>query len=137
VTEHRTYSVSESLGLLSIVRNSKLLENTTFRKLDLFPSSGERNQTPSLLAPLERANFKHWIKFANPIILSVIHPRQNPLDSVYIVSLSLIDESLSNKCLFVINEELGPVGNVKSDRLFGLAVRVPGSIPGATRFSVK
>jgi hypothetical protein len=27
-----------------------------FRKLDLFPSSGEERETPTLLAPLERAN---------------------------------------------------------------------------------
>jgi hypothetical protein len=32
------------------------LENTTFRKLDLFPSSGEGEKTPTLLGPLERAN---------------------------------------------------------------------------------
>jgi hypothetical protein len=34
---------SESLGLWtsSIIRNYKYLESTTFRKLDLFPSSGE------------------------------------------------------------------------------------------------
>jgi hypothetical protein len=40
---------SESLGLwtLSIVRNSKL-ENTTFRKLDLFPSSDEGRETYSV-----------------------------------------------------------------------------------------
>jgi hypothetical protein len=30
------------------------LENPTFRKLDLLPSSGER-ETPTLLDPLERA----------------------------------------------------------------------------------
>jgi hypothetical protein len=49
---------SESLGLwtLSIVRSSKYLENTTFRKLDLFPSQGEERGTP-LLGPLERLAF--------------------------------------------------------------------------------
>jgi hypothetical protein len=31
-------------------------ENTMFRKLDLFPSSGERGETPTLLGTLERAN---------------------------------------------------------------------------------
>jgi hypothetical protein len=31
------------------------LENTTLRKLDLFPSSGERAKTPAQLGPLERA----------------------------------------------------------------------------------
>jgi hypothetical protein len=30
-------------------------KNTTFRKLVLFPSSGERRETPTLLGPLERA----------------------------------------------------------------------------------
>jgi hypothetical protein len=32
------------------------VENTTFRKLDLFPSSGEEGKTPTQLGPLERAN---------------------------------------------------------------------------------
>jgi hypothetical protein len=31
------------------------LENTTFRKPDLFPSSGEGRKTPTLLGPKERA----------------------------------------------------------------------------------
>jgi hypothetical protein len=48
--------MSESLGLwaLPIVRNSNELENTTFQKLDLFPSSGEEREDPTLLGPLER-----------------------------------------------------------------------------------
>jgi hypothetical protein len=48
--------MSESLGLwaLTIVRNSNKLENTTFRKLDLVPSSGEVREDPTLLGPLER-----------------------------------------------------------------------------------
>jgi hypothetical protein len=41
---------------LSIVRNSKCYKNTTFRKLDLFPSSGEGRKTPTLLGPLEIAS---------------------------------------------------------------------------------
>jgi hypothetical protein len=43
---------------MSIVRNS--LENM-FRKLDLFLSSGDGRESPTLLGPLERANLKHWI----------------------------------------------------------------------------
>jgi hypothetical protein len=31
-------------------------KNTTPRKLDPFPSSGEETETPTLLGPLERAN---------------------------------------------------------------------------------
>jgi hypothetical protein len=36
------------------------LDNTTFRKLETFPSSGEVWKIPTLLGPLERANFSHW-----------------------------------------------------------------------------
>jgi hypothetical protein len=32
-------------------------QNTTFRKLDLFPSSSEGKETLNLLGPLETANF--------------------------------------------------------------------------------
>jgi hypothetical protein len=34
------------------------LENTVFRKLDMFPSAGEW-ETPTLLGPLERSNLNH------------------------------------------------------------------------------
>jgi hypothetical protein len=40
--------------------SSGILKNTTFRKLDLFPSSGWGGGTPTLLGPLERANLNHW-----------------------------------------------------------------------------
>jgi hypothetical protein len=33
--------------------------NTTFRKLDLFPSSGEVGKVPTQVGPLERANLNH------------------------------------------------------------------------------
>jgi hypothetical protein len=75
-----------SFWTLSIVQYSKKLENTTFWKLDLFPSSGRGGRTPSQLGPLERANLNHWntgrwTKSKNLVILSVIHHRQNPLES--------------------------------------------------------
>jgi hypothetical protein len=61
---------SEALGFwtLSAVLNSREIENTVFRKLGLFPTSGEGSETPTLSGPLERANL-------NPVI------RQNPSDS--------------------------------------------------------
>jgi hypothetical protein len=37
----------------------KKLENTTFRKAEQFPSSGEGGETPGLLGPLERGNLSH------------------------------------------------------------------------------
>jgi hypothetical protein len=83
-------TLSEILGFqtLSIVlvikkhsKNSKNSKNTTFRKLDLFPSSGEGK--PTLLGPLERASLSHrsgeWIESENLISLKVIHHRQNPI----------------------------------------------------------
>jgi hypothetical protein len=37
--------------------------NTIFRKLDMFPSSGEgEEKTSTELGPLERANLNHWTK---------------------------------------------------------------------------
>jgi hypothetical protein len=39
---------------------SGILENTTFQKLDLFPSSGKEGKTPTQLGTLERANLNHW-----------------------------------------------------------------------------
>jgi hypothetical protein len=40
------------------------LEYTTFRRLDLLPSSGE-GEAPTLLGPLESANLNHWTQ--NPL----------------------------------------------------------------------
>jgi hypothetical protein len=48
-----------------------------FRKPDLFPSSGEGKETPTLLGPIERTNLN---QVQNLVILSVIHHRQNPLE---------------------------------------------------------
>jgi hypothetical protein len=54
---HRSW---KSLGLwtLPIVQYSKLLENTTFRKLDLFQSSGKRQETPTLFGSWGRKQIK-------------------------------------------------------------------------------
>jgi hypothetical protein len=60
-------SESQGVWALPIVQNSKYLENTSFRKLDLCPSSGDGRETPTLLGLLERANL-------NTVILSVIQP---------------------------------------------------------------
>jgi hypothetical protein len=50
--ENRLFSKLLSFWTLSIVRYSKKREDTTFLKLDLFPSSGEWERTPSQLGPL-------------------------------------------------------------------------------------
>jgi hypothetical protein len=36
------------------------LENTAFRELDLFPSSGKVGETPTVLCRLEIANLIYW-----------------------------------------------------------------------------
>jgi hypothetical protein len=36
------------------------LQDMTFRKLDLFPFSGEEGKVPTQLDPIERANFNNW-----------------------------------------------------------------------------
>jgi hypothetical protein len=65
ITQYQSHEISihksriTASWTLSIARNSENW-NTAFRKLDLFPSSGEGRETPTLLGPLERANLKHW-----------------------------------------------------------------------------
>jgi hypothetical protein len=56
----------------------------TFRKLDLFPSSGERGKkTPTQLGPLERANLNHSKspkKNSNPVLYTIVSTLQNLLN---------------------------------------------------------
>jgi hypothetical protein len=47
------------LWALSVFQYSKNHRNN-FQKLDLFPSSGEEQEAPTVLGPLERANPNHW-----------------------------------------------------------------------------
>jgi hypothetical protein len=37
----------------------QILENSTFRELDLFPFTDKGKETPTLLGPSERANLNH------------------------------------------------------------------------------
>jgi hypothetical protein len=63
---------SESLGLwtLSIVRNSKELQHTALRKLDLFPSSGERTGTSTVLGPIPSPEDGNRSSFRNVVFSS-------------------------------------------------------------------
>jgi hypothetical protein len=58
---NESVNISELLSFrtLSVVRYSKKLENTTIRKLDLFPFSCEEGDTYSV-GSLERVNLNHW-----------------------------------------------------------------------------
>jgi hypothetical protein len=61
----------------------KTLENTTFRKLDLFPSSGDGGDTYSV-GSLRKSQLHlrtETSSFRNVVFSSVIHHRQNPLES--------------------------------------------------------
>jgi hypothetical protein len=55
----RTLSIV--LVIKTTVKNKKTVKNTTFRKLDLFPSSGEGK--PTHLGPLETSSLSHWTVF--------------------------------------------------------------------------
>jgi hypothetical protein len=50
-------------GLCPITRNSKKLENITFRKMDLFPSSDGGRETSTPLGRFERANQNPWASY--------------------------------------------------------------------------
>jgi hypothetical protein len=45
---------TENYWVFGLFPSSGILENTTIRKLDLFPSSGE-GKTPTQLGPLEKS----------------------------------------------------------------------------------
>jgi hypothetical protein len=57
------------------------LESTRFQKLDLFSSSSEGREAPTLLDPLKRANHNHWICFGLQV-WDGRHTRLGPLDRV-------------------------------------------------------
>jgi hypothetical protein len=64
---HDDVKHSESLGLrsLSIDQNSKWLENM-FWKLELFPPSGHRKETPTALDPLELTSLTGSVSLSLP-----------------------------------------------------------------------
>jgi hypothetical protein len=106
----RQLRVSEILSFrtlsIVLVLKKQTKRNTTFRKLDLFPSSGAGKKTYSV-GPLERdlrtetdpvsetSCFslvcflipERWIESENSIFLKVIHHRQNPKVTTYIIPL--------------------------------------------------
>jgi hypothetical protein len=51
---------SEESCFFGLCPSPNVSKNTTFRKLDLFPSSGKIMGARTLLGPLERANINHW-----------------------------------------------------------------------------
>jgi hypothetical protein len=62
---------------LSIIWYSKKPDNTTYQKLDLFPSSGD-GKAPTLLDLLERDNLNHCTKTTKE--LCGLSPRANYTD---------------------------------------------------------
>jgi hypothetical protein len=63
-TKEKTYYtvVQNSQNFSGLFPSSCIPKNTTFPKLDLFPSSGEGGEkTPTQLGPVERAHLNHWI----------------------------------------------------------------------------
>jgi hypothetical protein len=59
----------------------QILENTMFRKLDLFPPSDEGRDTTTLLGPLERANLNHWTTGSNRAGVSFPSPEDGNTSS--------------------------------------------------------
>jgi hypothetical protein len=95
----RYYVISGFLS--SIVRYFK---NTTFRKRDLFPSSGKKKggNAPTQLRPLERANLNHW---TTVVKVKLYYDRQSVGQSVLVSSTCLGLTTrfllLSDSCVYV------------------------------------
>jgi hypothetical protein len=63
---HKTKIINpQDYWVFGLCPSSGVLKNTTFRKLDVFPTSGEGWGTPGLLDPLERANLDHWTTYVS------------------------------------------------------------------------
>jgi hypothetical protein len=62
------------------------IDNTTFRKLDLFPSSDEW-KTPNLLCPLKRADVNHW---TTPISITTWDQALSKADNKVIIWQSVV-----------------------------------------------
>jgi hypothetical protein len=64
----------------------------TFRKLDLFPSSGKRvEKTPTQLGPLERANLNYWtviIKLCTSAVMLLVSSAQGYLQATHLLKAS-------------------------------------------------
>jgi hypothetical protein len=74
---------------LSVVGNSKLVENTLFRKLGMFLSSGERRKVPTQLSPSESGNLSDWTVSSYTCCLEfqTMGKFQRPCDSDFNASL--------------------------------------------------
>jgi hypothetical protein len=85
-----TFRITEFLDFVHCPE-LQILEYTTFRKLDPFPSSGEERETHPLLGPLGRANFYHWTmdKVQKPIDSECYTPSSEPF-GIYIINLVLL-----------------------------------------------
>jgi hypothetical protein len=57
---NKTRNVIWKNYVFGICPSFDVLKNTTFRKLDLFPSSGKITGVSTLLGALERASLNHW-----------------------------------------------------------------------------
>jgi hypothetical protein len=114
VTSWNTFSVVRITELQDSVHRLEflILENTTFRKLDLFLSSSEGNQTSTLLGPLERVSPNHWTMSRNPVILSVTCVR-----TIYIIFVTALLGCHYSLLLCIIFEMNLAFGTVKKIRM--------------------
>jgi hypothetical protein len=64
-------SNTRNYGVFGLCPSSGILKNTTFRQLDLFPSSAERWETATLLGPLGRANLSCWTMIVDDVQIVV------------------------------------------------------------------
>jgi hypothetical protein len=71
--DYRVVGLCPSSGIL------KAQKDTTFRKLNLFPSSGEGWETPTLSGPLGRVNLNYWTTYVAIKINSVAFVRERTI----------------------------------------------------------
>jgi hypothetical protein len=75
--------ITQNYWVFKLCPSFGILEYTTFRKLDIFPSSGEGGEDTYFVGT--HSSFWNTGRWTNPetsVILSVIHRRQNPSGSI-------------------------------------------------------
>jgi hypothetical protein len=95
------YTLGKS-GFLDFVHRLYFNKITTFRKLDLLPSSGKKGRTKILaVGPSGWASLRPSVRLAQPLLQIITHHRQNPLDFIGLIHSCLPITAVARifKCL--------------------------------------
>jgi hypothetical protein len=93
----------QNYWVFGLFSSSGILESTTCRKLDLFPSSGEDGGEDTYphcqLGPLERANLNHWTPLSDLHSYLIIWDQVNSADNQKLHNKNCDEGAQLSRCL--------------------------------------